>query len=394
MAGKKIPTGTPGMYGRIGHKCIGGKPVTTYYGRVYIGGREVVFRLGTGLRASEKKYHAYLGDPEAALREREQRTRPTAKPIAFHGLTEQFRAKYRGKKGSWGDSPYYTAESDVWKVYIGDVPVASITPARVESFRAELEADGYNASSVRKHMTSLSTCLLWAKRQGIIAGNPAEGVHRPAEPDRQVEVLYPDEEQRLLAALDPEDRPRVRLYNESGMRLGGGNGDEGINLAWTQVDRQGGELRISKSKNGKARTIPINDTLAGILDDLGRVRHMRSEYVLCDREGQPLDARGFSRRIESALDRAGIVKQPGALFNLFRHSFGSRLAEKGVPMVVIAALMGNTVAVCERHYLRFSPGHLRAAMARLDADTGAHTGAQDESEAVPGASDSPQIVVA
>ncbi|MCZ6696134.1 MAG: tyrosine-type recombinase/integrase, partial [Acidobacteria bacterium] len=121
-------------------------------------------------------------------------------------------------------------------------------------------------------------------------------------------------------------------------------------------------------------------------------RHLRSEYVLCDSEGKRLDPWRATRALESALQRAGIEKRGGP-FNLMRHTFGSRLAEAGVPMATIAKIMGNSSAVCERHYIRFSPGHLKAAMATLDeTEGGAQDGARTKSIAIPGAIESLQVV--
>ncbi len=79
-----------------------------------------------------------------------------------------------------------------------------------------------------------------------------------------------------------------------------------------------------------------------------------------------MDERNLTRHLESALERAGITKQKGAAFNLLRHTFGSRLAEQGHGFGTIATIMGNSAAVCEKHYISFSPGHLKAAMATLD----------------------------
>src|SRR5439155_11512970 len=98
-------------------------------------------------------------------------------------------------------------------------------------------------------------------------------------------------------------------------------------------------------------------------------RYVRSDFVLCDRQRKPLDRFVLARRIESVLGLAVITKVKGTGFNLFRHTFGSRLAEQGVSMATIATIMGNSEAVCMRHYVRFSPAHLKAAMATLDAPT-------------------------
>jgi site-specific recombinase XerD len=88
--------------------------------------------------------------------------------------------------------------------------------------------------------------------------------------------------------------------------------------------------------------------------------------VLSDQHGKPWSPWQADRMVESAMERAGIKKAPGAVFNLLRHTFGSRMAQQGVDMTTLAAIMGNTPAVCYKHYIRFSPGHLRAAMATMD----------------------------
>jgi len=39
----------------------------------------------------------------------------------------------------------------------------------------------------------------------------------------------------------------------------------------------------------------------------------------------------------------------------FRHTFGSHLAQKGVSLYKIAALMGNSPEICRRHYAALTP---------------------------------------
>ena len=195
--------------------------------------------------------------------------------------------------------------------------------------------------------------------QEIVQHNPTTSVKRPPEPDRLVAVLSRDEEAALLDAADTETRKAIELYLASGMRRG-----EGIDLEWPQIDRANGAILIHKSKTGKARTIPLNDRLRDILDRC--VRHVHSQHVLTTRDGHRLSERYFTEKFESALERAGITKHQGVAINLLRHTFGSRLAEQGHSFGSIAAVMGNSAAVCEKHYIRFSPGHLKAMMATLD----------------------------
>ena len=48
-----------------------------------------------------------------------------------------------------------------------------------------------------------------------------------------------------------------------------------------------------------------------------------------------------------------------------RHSYGSMLANKGVDIRVIAELMGNSVAICAKHYAHLYDSTLRDAVRRL-----------------------------
>ena len=47
----------------------------------------------------------------------------------------------------------------------------------------------------------------------------------------------------------------------------------------------------------------------------------------------------------------------------YRHTFGSQLAQRGVSLYQIAALMGNSPDTCRRHYAAVFPEDLAASVA-------------------------------
>lgn len=274
---------------------------------------------------------------------------------SMESMIDAFLVGYRSK----GGTDHYLNMSKSWKGYF-TMPVAAVTQRTVEAYRDHLIDQKYGDSTVRKYVGGVGTLFKWAIKNDYSATNPAHGVTRPEEPDREVQPLSREDQVKVLAvATDPAGRLLIELLIASGMRL-----SEALTLRWSQVDRAGGSILIHKSKTGKARSIPLNTTLTGILDRA--TRHVRSDFVLSDREGKALDRFIMSRVVESALQASGIVKIAGTSFNRFRHTFGSRLAEAGVGFGVIAQIMGNSAAVAERHYIRFSPAHTKAAMALLD----------------------------
>ena len=59
------------------------------------------------------------------------------------------------------------------------------------------------------------------------------------------------------------------------------------------------------------------------------------------------------------------------MWNRFRHSFGTRLAASGkIPSTAaLARIMGNSAAVCEKHYLAHIPGQHDGLAGAMDAAT-------------------------
>jgi integrase len=74
---------------------------------------------------------------------------------------------------------------------------------------------------------------------------------------------------------------------------GGSRRVEFLRLTWAQVDRVGGVVRIERAKQRGAKVwekITIGPQMADLLD---RIERGKSEYVFCNRGGNPYSSRGF-----------------------------------------------------------------------------------------------------
>lgn len=61
--------------------------------------------------------------------------------------------------------------------------------------------------------------------------------------------------------------------------------------------------------------------------------------------------------MREACKRADIA--PAASFHILRHTYASHLAMNGVPMAVIAAILGHgDTRMTEKHYAHLSPDHV------------------------------------
>lgn len=150
---------------------------------------------------------------------------------------------------------------------------------------------------------------------------------------------------------------------------------EVLALDVTDVDIGARWLRVS-GKGGKQRRVPLDVDVAGVIQT----------YLLAERpdttstrlfivakgptRGQPLSPAGLRRVFRYHRGLTGIAAaHPHAL----RHTFGSALAEAGVDLAMMQALLGHAHIDTTARYIHLAPTHVKAefdaARARQRANT-------------------------
>jgi len=127
----------------------------------------------------------------------------------------------------------------------------------------------------------------------------------------------------------------------TGMRKG-----EIFKLKWQNVDFDRREIRIPESKSGRERKIPINSNLYHELYGQ-RLQDGQNEYVFVNPgTGEPYV--DIKRSFDTACKRAGVED---LRFHDLRHTFATRLARRGVDLVLVKELMGHASIVTTQRYL-------------------------------------------
>jgi site-specific recombinase XerD len=147
------------------------------------------------------------------------------------------------------------------------------------------------------------------------------------------------------------------------MLLSGLRSAEVLGLRIADVDIARGWVRVT-GKGDKERSVPLDPDVAGLIQS----------YLLAERpetvskalfvvakgphRGQPLTAAGLRRVFRYHREISGVAAgHPHAL----RHTFGTALAESGVDLAVLQALMGHDHVESSAAYIHLAPGHVRAA---------------------------------
>ena len=256
----------------------------------------------------------------------------------------------------WADTTRRSDQSRVKFIIeeFGHSPLDAITPRMVESWLARLRDERRNKPSTRnRYLSVLKTMFKMAHRWGYLGTNPLLLVRMAPAQSIIPAALTEEEVDKLLSELPLHNQRIVRVAVDTGMRL-----SELQRLEWGDVDFGAGYLRVRHTKNGEFRVIPMTTCVRQMLQT------MRDEL-----DGQRVhdlpvltftDAR-YS--IEKAAKRADVGH---VHFHMFRHTFATRLRDRGVPLDRIKELLGHKTMVMTLRYAKVRPVQLKEAIAALD----------------------------
>jgi site-specific recombinase XerD len=104
---------------------------------------------------------------------------------------------------------------------------------------------------------------------------------------------------------------------------------------------------------------PINKTLKALFKSLPR--HIKSDYVFCDKEGRPY--KDVKRFFHTVLKKVCIED---FRFHDLRHSFASRLVMKGAGLKAVQELLGHKNIKMTMRYSHLSEDFKKDAVELLD----------------------------
>lgn len=256
------------------------------------------------------------------------------------------------------------ARLDAFFATVTGKALAEVTTADVERFLTGFALRGSQPATILRHREILHAFWRWAERQGHVPRNVVASVPRPRLPERDPRFLSLDQVDELLQAVEGDlIGPLVATAVFAGLRR-----EELCWLRWEDLDLSGepAVLRIrAKTVQGESwmpktkrdRKVPVSGRLREVLQRHRNERGARcAGWLFPSPQGCRWDPDNLSGRFRDLIKRAGL---PWNLLDL-RHTFGSQLARKGVSLLKIAKLMGNSPAIASRHYINLVPEEMGA----------------------------------
>ena len=248
------------------------------------------------------------------------------------------------------------------------IRIVEINREQIDKFLGWLRNEKkYSDATVRMNFDALRNVLDYATACGYLKENPIDRMKVADRPHRTIQepdFLSQDEARAFLEALDGDKRlselwrAYFQLLIFAGLRR-----SEGLALTWADYDTDKRELLISKAltltgdaeapvaikdtKTGKARRVPVSDTLAEALER--RRQEMIAQYDQCDphwyifgrteHPDRPQHPSVPWRKLTAFQKRHGLRRTS---IHLLRHSFASLALQNGADLKTIQRTLGHS----------------------------------------------------
>jgi len=237
-----------------------------------------------------------------------------------------------------------------------DQPLTEITPEAIGEWRNKRLAK-VKPNTVRNDLVLLSSVFEQARLEWrLVHSNPAREIRWPAQSRGRDFRVTPDQEKALLSHGDTVEAALIVVLLETGMRLG-----EALSLRYPgNLDLEERLVTLADTKNNTQRIVPLTwravEALKTVPVDMSSGRLF------------PWDSSQWGHHFERIRARADLEE---LTTHDLRHEAVSRLFERGLNVMEVAAISGHkTLAMLQRYT------HLKAETLRdrLDQPTIAGAG--------------------
>lgn len=229
------------------------------------------------------------------------------------------------------------------------------------------DAEGQRArrSTANRILTVLKAALNLAYADGKAQSDDAWRRVQPFKnvDSARVRFLTDAEAVRLVNAADPDFRPMIVAALLTGCRY---SELTRLRVADFNPNEEHPTLHVRISKTDKERFVMLTHEGKEFFTARSTGKTGK-DLLLPQPDGEAWGKSDQMRPMRAACKAAKIV--PAIGFHILRHTHASRLIMAGVPLAVAASQLGNSEAICAKHYAHLSPGFvadsIRAAFGPL-----------------------------
>lgn len=271
--------------------------------------------------------------------------------------------KDRTYKSRWshlqsGDTALLNAE-DVVRTIGEKTPIKEINEEVIEDMIDSMKARKrkIQPSTINRKLAALSGMLTLADRRGWIPRKPY--IRRENEAGRsRIRWVTDKEEKKLIKAFDDLEKDAmtdlVVWLIDTGCRCG-----EAFSTRFKDIKE--GVLHVFQSKTQSWKHIPLTKRCRDIYDRLVFDQDENNRIF-----GDQFTYWSFHTAWKHAKEKIGLAGDDEFVPHALRHTFCSRLVQKGVPIQVVKELAGHSSIAMTMRYAHLAPNNLLEAISVLE----------------------------
>lgn len=296
--------------------------------------------------------------------------------LTVNQVIDRYMAQYAGQ------DPTRTQRLSAWIAMIGEFTLEQIDSDLIHVCRSELQttpplvfvgldhlgqqifkkkrgALQKSTATVNRYMQAISAVFTWVIEQRLCPKgwvHPCRGIKRLPDAKERVRFLDADERARLYAATKASEYPRLYALTLLALKTGARRG-ELLALTWRDMDLDKGIATLGKTKNGDRRTLVL---LPDVVEALTPFKSSDpTRYVFGSVRSKYQSPTSIDSAWRDAVERAKIRNFK---FHDLRHCCASYMAQAGIPLNVIAEVLGHRKLDMTKRYAHLTTQTKASAM--------------------------------
>ena len=251
----------------------------------------------------------------------------------------------------------------------GKFEVGEVTKDDIRAYLDYLAFERGNSSAARaRKLAAIKSFFNYLVENEALEVNPAASIKSPRKAEKEPEYLTDEESVQLLRTISCKARTQVRerdmamaiLFLHAGLRV-----SELTNLKLVNVDLVRNQIKVTR-KGNKEQYLHLNaETARALANYLANRPEARNGRFFVGTNGGNLDRTYIYGVVRTYLNLAGINKGKHGP-HLLRHTFCTRLHQKGVDPFTIKDLAGHRSLNSTMRYIKIENKEQAEAIDKLE----------------------------
>ncbi|MFA6990164.1 MAG: site-specific tyrosine recombinase/integron integrase [Candidatus Gastranaerophilaceae bacterium] len=253
--------------------------------------------------------------------------------------------------------------------WLKSTPPEKASHQMIKLYLADVQNYNYSKTTMARKIAALRTFYRFLYRERIVESNPADNIRSPKTAKTLPNFLTENEIEEIFESINTDspagfrNRTIFELLYATGMRI-----SELSGLTFGSLNIEENEITVF-GKGSKERIVLISNRVKTLL--IKYLEEVRSKFV-CDEEkikettpvfinntGYKLQQRSIRRLLAEIARDLKIPKKVSP--HVFRHSFATKLLEKGADLRVVQELLGHASISNTQIYTHVSTERLKQA---------------------------------